>query len=203
MTTIEVFADVGCPFAHISLHRFVARRAEMGRSDVRLHVRAWPLELVNATPMDPEFIAEEIDEIRPQVAQDLFVGFAAAAFPSTSLPALALEAAAYGVDSTVGEAVSLELRDRLFERGENIADPAVLADIAAAHAIAYDPTDLSAPERDHREGAERGVIGSPHFFTPAGSFFCPALDIGRNDEGHLVAASDLTGFEAFLATCFT
>ncbi|HPB44475.1 MAG TPA: hypothetical protein PLP95_01340 [Microthrixaceae bacterium] len=68
MTTIEVFADVGCPFAHISLHRFVARRAEMGRSDVRLHVRAWPLELVNATPMDPEFIAEEIDEIRPQVA---------------------------------------------------------------------------------------------------------------------------------------
>jgi hypothetical protein len=47
---VEVFADVGCPFAHVGLRRFVERRDELGRDDVVLWVRAWPLELVNARP---------------------------------------------------------------------------------------------------------------------------------------------------------
>jgi len=203
MTTIELFADVGCPFAHVSLKRLTAHRSAIGRDDVRFRVRAWPLEIVNGSPMDPEFIAEEIDEIRPQVAPDLFGGFTAAAFPESSMPALALEAAAYDLDALVGEQVSLELRDRLFERGENIADPAILQEIASAHGLRHDPNDLDAPKRDHAEGVERGVIGSPHFFTPAGSFFCPALNVGRDEVGHLVVTPDVEGFEAFLASCFS
>ena len=102
-----------------------------------------------------------------------------------------------------GEQVSLELRDRLFERGENIADPAILQKIASAHGLRHDPNDLDAPKRDHAEGVERGVIGSPHFFTPAGSFFCPALNVGRDEAGHLVVTPDVEGFEAFLASCFS
>lgn len=203
MATIEVFADIGCPFAHISLRRLAARRTEIGRDDVRFHVRAWPLELVNGTPMDPEFIAEEIDELRPQVAPDLFTGFRAAAFPASSLPALALEAAAYAADPVVGERVSLELRDRLFERSEDVGDPAVLCEVAEAHGIAFDPDDLSAPARDHREGVERGVVGSPHFFTPTDSFFCPVLDVRRDADDHLVVDVDDEGVESFLAACFT
>ena len=49
---------------------------------------------------------------------------------------------------------------------------------------------------------ERGVIGSPHFFTPDGGFFCPALDIGHDPDGHLAITADEAGFEAFLASCF-
>jgi hypothetical protein len=45
------------------------------------------------------------------------------------------------------------------------------------------------------------VIGSPHFFTPAGSFFCPSLDVHRDDTGHLRITAD-SGFDQFIATCF-
>ena len=202
-TTIEVFAEVGCPFTHVGLRRLVEHRRAARRDDVRFHVRAWPLELVNGAPLDAAFIAEEVDEIRPQVAPDLFSGFSAAAFPATSLPAMALESAAYEVGPVVGEKVSLDLRDRLFEQGDDIAEPSVLADIAAAHGISFDPDDLSAAQRDHTEGVERGVIGSPHFFTPSGSFFCPALDVSRNAEGHLVVTADPDGFDSFIAACFS
>ena len=54
MDALEVFADVCCPFTHVGLRRIVRRRAELGRDDVVLVVRAWPLELVNGVPLDPE-----------------------------------------------------------------------------------------------------------------------------------------------------
>ena len=60
--TVEVFADVVCPFAHVGLRRFVARRAELGRSRPLLLVRAWPLELVNAKPFDPASVARNVAE---------------------------------------------------------------------------------------------------------------------------------------------
>ena len=76
MTAIEVFADVTCPFTHVGLRRLVDLRTQLGRPDVHLRVRAWPLEIVNGQPLDPDFIAEEVDDIRGQVAPDLFEGFA-------------------------------------------------------------------------------------------------------------------------------
>ena len=94
---VEVFADLGCPFTHVGLRRFVERRAERGRGDVHLLVRSWPLEVVNGTPLDADFIAEEVDDIRAAVAPDLFTGFAATAFPASSIPGLALAAAIDGV----------------------------------------------------------------------------------------------------------
>ena len=95
MTVVEVYADVACPFTHVGLRRFVERRAELGRDDVPLWVRAWPLEIVNGEPLDPHFIAEEVDDIREQVAPTLFAGFVERSFPASSLPALTLAAAAY------------------------------------------------------------------------------------------------------------
>lgn len=202
MAVIEVFADVGCPFAHVGLRRFVERRAELERPDVTLHVRAWPLELVNGSPLDPHFIAEEIDEIRDQVASNLFNGFIEANFPTSSLPALALSAAAYVHDLAVGERVSLELRDLLFECGTDIGDSDVLMRIAGEHQITVDLDDMSRVADDHAAGVARGVTGSPHFFTPHGGFFCPALEVHRNDEGHLAITADGDRFDQFLAACF-
>lgn len=201
-TVIEVFADVACPFTHVGMRRFVARREELGRDDVGLWVRAWPLEIVNGTPLDPQFIAEEIDDIRRQVAPNLFAGFDPSAFPASSLTPLALASAAYVVDLGVGERVSLALRDALFERGLDIGDADVLAAIAADHGLESGVADPAAVLADHAEGVRRGVIGSPHFFTPAGGFFCPSLDVGRDDEGNLRIRLDATNFDAFMATCF-
>ena len=199
---IEVFADVACPFTHVGLRRLVEHRAALGRTDVSLRIRAWPLELVNGAPLDPHFIAEEVDDIRSQVAPGLFEGFTEDAFPASSLPALALAAAAYQRGDGVGERVSLALRDLLFERGTDIADGSVLARVAADHGLPAGAGDPAAVLADHAEGVERGVIGSPHFFTPDGGFFCPALDVSRDDRGHLRILADTDAFDAFISSCF-
>lgn len=201
MKVIEVFADVTCPFTHVGLRRFVARRSALGRDDVRLRVHAWPLELVNGEPFDPELIAEEIDELRPQLDEAAFVGFDAAAFPATSMPALALAEAAYGAGLEVGERVSLELRDLLFERGADIADPTVLDDVARRHGVQVDDGAAAAVLADYASGRERGVIGSPHFFVGDASFFCPGLSVSRDAAGHLVVTPN-DAFDAFIEICF-
>jgi predicted DsbA family dithiol-disulfide isomerase len=201
-TVIEVFADVGCPFTHVGLRRFVGRRAELGRDDVVLHVRAWPLEIINGKPLDPAFIAEEVDEIREQVAPDLFGHFDESSFPASSLPALALAGAAYEHDTAVGERVSLALRDLLFEQGVDIADATVLGRLADEHGVSVDLDDAARIHADHADGVARNVTGSPHFFTPAGGFFCPALDVSRDANGHLRISADPDGFAQFVDRCF-
>ncbi len=200
-SVIEVFADIACPFTHVGLVRFVERRAELGRDDVGLRVRAWPLELVNGRPLDPAFIAEEVDEIREQIDRPGFVGFRESAFPSSSLPGMTLAAAAYERDLATGERISLAIRDLLFEQGVDVADPAVLRQLAHDHGVEVDLDDHESVRHDHAEGIARGVIGSPHFFTPAGSFFCPSLRVRRDEAGHLLV-SPADGFDDFVATCF-
>lgn len=202
MTVVEVYADVACPFTHVGLRQFVERRAELGRTDVTLWVRAWPLEVVNGNPLDPHFIAEEVADIREQVAPTLFARFAEDSFPATSLPALTLAAAAYAQDLATGERISLALRDLLFEHGVDISDAEVLGRLAADHDVAVDLTDTRRVLDDHAEGVARGVIGSPHFFTPAGGFFCPSLDVHRDAAGHLRITADTVGFARFVTACF-
>ena len=198
---IEVFADVACPFTHVGLRRLVDRRDELGRSDVVLRVRAWPLEHVNHAPLDPALIAEEVSAIREHVAPDLFAGFAEETFPTTSQPAFALAAAAYRCNDNVGEAVSLALRDLCFEQGIDITDDDVLRSLAAEHDLTITGADHASVSADHAEGKARGVIGSPHFFTPTGGFFCPLLDVGRDDRKQLHVERNDTGLAAFLAAC--
>ncbi|MDZ7733634.1 MAG: DsbA family protein [Acidimicrobiia bacterium] len=201
---IEVFADIGCPFTHLGLHRFVQKRREAGRDDVRLWVRAWPLEIVNGTPLDPPFIAEEVADLRDQVAPDLFAGFDEHAFPASTLPAMALAAYAYEAGADVGERISLELRDLLFEQGVDVGELAVLHELAQRHDLDVTDDHLLDDARvrtDHAEGERRGVLGSPHFFTPDGGFFCPALDVERDDRGHLRIHADPEAFEAFVGGC--
>ncbi len=199
---VEVFADLACPFTHAGLRRFVERRAEAGRQDVVLRVRAWPLELVNGHPLDAHFIAEEVEEVRQQVAPTLFRGFSVSSFPSSSLPAFAVAAAAYRSGDDVGEAVSLRLRDLLFEEGEDIRDPRVLQQVAETYDLEVTDEDRAAVDLDYAEGVQRGVVGSPHFFTGSGSFFCPALDISRDPAGHLRVVADPTAFDAMITAAF-
>ena len=72
---------------------------------------------------------------------------------------------AYRSDDRTGEAVSLALRDALFEQGQDISAPGVLARIAEAHGIAgAGPEDARQVLNDWDDGRSRGVKGSPHFF---------------------------------------
>lgn len=127
VTVIEVFADIWCPFAYVGLSTVMRRRGQSGADGFFLRVRAWPLELVNGRPLDPAATAGHVDELRSQVAPDLFAQFDPGRFPTSSLPGLALAAAAYRAGDRTGEAVSMALRTALFEEGLDISRPDVLA----------------------------------------------------------------------------
>ena len=201
---IEVYADIGCPFAHVGLKAAIAERTRLGREDVPLIVRAWPLELINGHPLDPATTADHIRDLRDQVAPNLFVGFNQETFPTSSIPALCLAAAAYRVDMATGETVSLALRDALFEQGLDIASPLVLQSIALTHGIdAWGTIDAEYVVSEWRAGKDRGVKGSPHFFCGTRDAFCPTLDIERDDIGNLVLKFRSDRLVEFLDACFS
>ena len=202
VVTIEVFADIWCPFTHVGLRRIVDARHRAGHDDMPVVVRAWPLELINGAPMDPAATRAKGRLLREQVAPTQFTDVAEH-FPTSTLAALALESRAYQLSAGTGLAASLALRDALFEHGRDISDPAVLADVATALGIGMpDEADSARVLADHEEGQRRGVIGSPHFFHGPDSSFCPSLDIRRDDHGELVIRLDAKGLDDFLARCF-
>jgi len=203
MRTIEVFADIVCPFTHVGLQRLAAERSARGRDDVVLLVRAWPLELINGEPVARESAARQVVALRDSVAPDLFAGFDETLFPLSSLPALLLAAAAYHVALPVGEGMSLDLRRALFEEGRDVSDPTVLAELAGRHGVPFALHD-EFRERvvaDLEEGEGRGVRGSPHFFVDGTDVFCPTLQIAKVD-GQLTVSVDVERFGEFMERCF-
>jgi len=175
---IEVFADIVCPFTHVGLRRLAETRLSLN-APTRMRIRAWPLEWVNGAPGAYDVARAEADALREAVAPDLFAGLNERTWPRTSIPAFGLAAAAYNVDDSVGEAVSLALREALFEHGLNVADADVLRAIGARYDV--EPVDARTSEAAVRSDLERGkaraVKGSPHFFVGDRDWFCPSLDI--------------------------
>lgn len=196
-TRLDVFADITCPFTHVGLKRVLD---ELGHLDEHIDVvvRAWPLEWVNGAPLDPGAVEKKIGTLRDQLGVHLFTGFRADTWPATTIPALNLAAAAFEVSGSTGLAVSLAVRDALFEEGRDVGDPDVLAEIAERF-------DLPAPEQeagegvraDYAEGQRRGVRGSPDFWLGDAEFFCPALTLGHDADG-LTAEFDSDGLQRFL-----
>ena len=143
MRTLEVFAEVLCPFAYVGLRTVLDRRAELGLDEPVLRVRSWPLELINGAPLDPAHIAAEIVSLRASVRPDLFTGFDVSTFPSTSMPAYAVVAAAEAVaDPRLAEDVAMALRAAVFEEGLDIGRPEVVGRIADRFGVT--PLDAAA-----------------------------------------------------------
>jgi predicted DsbA family dithiol-disulfide isomerase len=202
--TIEVFADIWCPFAHVGLRAIEEQRARSGRSDVAIWVRAWPLELVNGTPLDPAVTAEHADDLRVQVAANLFTHLDVDRFPSSTLDALALANRAYRTDRQTGERVSFALRDALFEEGRDISDRATLESLAHEFGVVMpDESDRAGVLADWRDGQRRGVLGSPHFFCGDADVFCPSLDITKDPARGVSIVTDASRLTEFLARCLT
>jgi predicted DsbA family dithiol-disulfide isomerase len=203
MRVIELYADVWCPFAHVGLRCVSERRALLKRQDVLLDIRAWPLELVNGKPLDPEDTALHVRELQSQVARDLFGRFDPEHFPQTSLPALACVHAAYRKGMETGEAMSFALRDALFEEGLDISSADVLSEIAQSLDLdSIDAADEQAVLADWDEGVRRGVKGSPHFYCGDSDAFCPSLNISSDEGGHLKMTTDMAVLDKFLVDCF-
>ena len=201
-SVIEVFADIWCPFAHVGLRAVDDQRLLTGRSDVTIGVRSWPLELVNGAPLDPATTATNVEHLREQVAPMMFTDFRVDQFPTSTLDALALVERAYRTDIRLGERASFELRDALFEHGQDISDQRVLTNIAEQLGIEMpDQVDHEAVIADWRQGQDRGVRGSPHFFWCETNSFCPSLQITKDPEHGISIQRDATRLTAFLEKC--
>ena len=201
--TVEVFADITCPFTHVGL-RLVTARLRDQPSGVEILVRAWPLEWVNGAPLEAGATAKKVAALREQVAPDLFDGLRPDRWPDTTIPALNLATAAYGRDPSTGLLVSLALRDALFEDGRDIGDATVVADLARRFDLPDSQAEPSSQVvADYREGQSRDVIGSPHFWLDGQDFFCPLLDIGHDETGQLTAELDTNGLDRILAVLST
>lgn len=202
-TTIEVFADIWCPFAHVGLREARRVRDASGRDDVTFLIRPWPLELVNGVGLDPQVTARHVHELREQVAPELFIGFDQNSFPRSTLPALALVSAGYDRDVATGEALSWTLRDALFESGLDISDPGLLLEVAESFDLGDHEVGSETIETQWHQGQARGVKGSPHFFCGTHDAFCPALDISRDELGDLTLRTNAQRLSAFLHECLT
>lgn len=195
---VEIYADVWCPFAHVSLRTLAPLRDEMAPGTPLL-VRAWPLELINEGPLDPDITAAHIAELRRDVAPGLFSGFRPSVMPDSTLKALALVEGANEVDPWLGERISFELRDALFERGMRIDIP-MLAELARGgglpETVIY---DRELVEARLAEGRSRGVQGSPHIFIDDIGMFCPLLEIVKDDSGALHITEQFERLKVFLS----
>jgi len=196
---IEVFADITCPFTHVGLKR-VVEHVDALADPPAVHVRAWPLEWVNGAGLEADAVSAKSSALTDQLGVDDFRGLDPAHWPSSTVPALELAAAAYDVGAATGLAVSLDLREALFERGLDVGEPAVLADTATRHRVGLPAPDESARvQADYDEGRRRGVAGSPHFWVGTDDYFCPALDLGHDTTGLLIARFDPVGLADFFS----
>jgi predicted DsbA family dithiol-disulfide isomerase len=199
MTTIEVYADITCPFAHVGLKR-VAEHVRAMSAPAAVMIRAWPLEWVNGAPLAVDAVLVKAAALTDQLGINDFAGLRADRWPTSTIPALDLIASAYERDASTGLAMGLELRAALFERGEDVGDLDVLSKIAADHGLAAPTAETSARvQADFDHGRAIGVKGSPHYFVEADDFFCPALDLGHDPDGHLTARYDAHMLDEFFA----
>ncbi|MCP5033962.1 MAG: disulfide bond formation protein DsbA [Actinomycetia bacterium] len=196
-TRLEVFADIACPFTHIGLKKVVSELDHLNDA-VEVIVRSWPLEWVNGAPLEAEAVKMKITALHDQLGTNDFNGFRGDTWPTTTIPALNLEAAGFGIDASTGLGVSLALRDALFEEGRDVSDLAVLTSIADQFGLDPPRAEAGACVRaDYEDGQRRGVRGSPDFWVGDEEFFCPALTLGHNNGG-LTAKFDTKGFRRFM-----
>jgi predicted DsbA family dithiol-disulfide isomerase len=199
---IEVYADLWCPFAYVGLLAIAEQRTRSGRDDVVIRVRAWPLELVNGIPLQGDRTKAHADELRAQVAPQLFAHLDLAHFPTSTLEALALVERAYRSGPRCGERASFALRRALFEQGRDLSQPAVLEGLADELGVSMpDETDRAAVLDDWHEGRARGVRGSPHVFCGGADLFCPALDITSDPLEGVTIRRNVARLTGFLAHC--
>jgi 2-hydroxychromene-2-carboxylate isomerase len=201
--SIEVFADIWCPFAYVGLRMIRDFRNSVGAHNTHIIVRSWPLELINGEPMDPAKAKNNCEALRNQIAPNAFSCVNADTFPISTLDALTLVAHAYRTNAELGERAAFRVREALFEEGRDISDSVVLDDLARELGVPdYADPNHSSVLADWEEGKTRGVVGSPHFFHGTVGTFCPSLQMSRSPETGLTIHTDSTRLQEFLQQCF-
>ncbi|GAA2777961.1 DsbA family oxidoreductase [Saccharopolyspora taberi] len=203
--TIVVYGDIGCPWAHIAVHRLHATRERLGLTDqVVIEPRAFPLELINEIPT-PKLILDA--EIPVAGGLEPAAGWQVWQLPTYEYPVtvlLALEAveAAKAQGPRAAEKLDRALRVALFGQSRVISMQHVILEIAGECGLDTEKLhdDLvhgrARPEIQHQLAVSLSdaVEGSPHVYTPDGyNVHNPGIKLrweGRWGVGFPVIESD-------------
>lgn len=178
--TLVVFTDLGCPWAHVGLHRLWAARARGGLETlVRFDLRAFPLELVNERPTPFRAYQLEVPplcELAPEAGWELWSADPTT-WPVTMLPAMEAVEAAKEQGLEASEHLDVELRRAFFAASRCISLRSVILDVAAGCGrVDVDALTEALDDGRARRGLLEGywsaadvVVGSPHVFAPDGS----------------------------------
>jgi predicted DsbA family dithiol-disulfide isomerase len=178
--TLVVFADLGCPWAHLAVHRLWAARERAGLAErLRFDVRVFPLEIVNEQPTPFKGLQLEVASlltVEPNAGWELWSADLTT-WPVTMLPAMEAVEAAKEQGLEASEHLDVELRRAFFGASRCISLRSVILDVAVgcgrvdADALA-EALDDGRARRSMLEGyrsAASVLDGSPHFFLADGT----------------------------------
>ena len=177
--TLVVYSDIGCPWAHVAVHRLHEARTRLGLDDrVRFDHRAFPLELVNGRPTPKLTLDSEIPVtggLEPDAGWQLWLG-PLHEYPVSTLPALEAVQAAKAQGLEASERLDRGLRRALFAESRCITMGHVILEVAAEQGLDVDGLAAAleaGPARAEvheqcRQAEAGGVEGSPHVFGPGG-----------------------------------
>ena len=204
--TVVVYSDIGCPWAHLAVHRLLAARSGLGLTadDVPLDHRAFPLEIFNARPTPRRILSAEIPVVGgldPDAGWQIWQGDLTT-WPVTTLPALEAVQAAKDQGLAASERLDRGLRLAFFAQSRCISMRHVILEVAAEWGLDVDALRdaldagraRSAVMQQHRTAEDVDVKGSPHVFLPDGSsVHNPGVEMewaGEHGVGFPVVSSD-------------
>lgn len=179
--TIAVFADLACPFAHVTLHRLHTARRRLGL-DAAVHFRhrAFPIELLNGAPGTRHGSDSEIPvlgALEPDAGWQLWQG-PDYHYPSTLLLAYEAVHAATAQSLMSGERLDRALRLAFWADSRPIhMHHEILAIANEVDGLGTDQLDndlragtyRGAVFDDHHTSGTDAVTMSPHVFLPDGT----------------------------------
>lgn len=179
--TIVVFSDVGCPWAHLAVHRLLAARRRLGLDGrVVLDHRAFPLEVFNRRPTPKRVLDAEIPvagALDPEAGWQPWQD-EPQRWPVTTLLALEAVQAAKEQGLEASERLDRALRVAFFGDSRCISMRHVILETAekceavdaGALAVALDDGRARRSVFDQADVAESSEVkGSPHVFLPDGT----------------------------------
>jgi predicted DsbA family dithiol-disulfide isomerase len=203
--TIVVFSDVGCPWAHLAVHRLLVARHRLGLDDeVVLDHRAFPLEVFNRRPTPRLVLSAEVPVVGgldPDAGWQVWQGDLAT-WPVTTLLALEAVQAAKEQGLAASERLDRALRVAFFGQSRCISMRHVVLEVADACGVDAEALREALDEGRARrtvfeqcQSAEDGdVKGSPHVFLPDGSdAHNPGIEmewVGEHGAGFPVIGKD-------------
>lgn len=196
--TIEVYSDIGCPWASLTVHRLLTARDRLGLVDaVRLDHRCFPLELINGRSTPKRVLDAEVAVIgshEPALGWQPWQRRESQYAVSTLLAMEAVQAAK--ADEIGGWAASEQLdaalRHALYAESATITLHTVVlevaehcdrVDVAALGAALESGTARSAIFEQWRESQRIEVQGSPHLYlADGGDVHNPGIELSWTNE---------------------